>query len=402
MKKLSSVILIALLAVFLIPINTEAKTLSDLRKEVEEANADLENKNNQIAANDAEVAEIKKKIADIESQISEIESETGVLEQEIEESNNEIAEKSEQSKSLFQYLQVSEGENAYLEYIFGATDVTDMVYRMAIVEQLTEYNDKIMNELSQLVEENEQRKEELATKNKELEKLTDDLEAEQAKINAETAQIKDAMPSVEQQKKEDQKQIEYYESIGCGENENLNSCQIRHDRVVASSGGGSSSGGGAGNVMPPSASGFYRPMVSGYVTQNWMNAGHLGIDLSNTNKTIEIYPIATGVVFAKYYDDYGALVLKIRHYVNGSYIYSTYAHLSAWYVNVGDIVTPDTVIGRMGNTGYSFGAHLHLELTTCDWHAGGGCTWSTYQRSTINPRQYIGFPSGLRVWWNGR
>ena len=402
MKRLSSVILIALLAVFLIPINTEAKTLSDLRKEVEEANADLENKNNQIAANDAEVAEIKKKIADIESQISEIESETGVLEQEIEESNNEIAEKSEQSKSLFQYLQVSEGENAYLEYIFGATDVTDMVYRMAIVEQLTEYNDKIMNELSQLVEENEQRKEELATKNKELEKLTDDLEAEQAKINAETAQIKDAMPSVEQQKKEDQKQIEYYESIGCGENENLNSCQIRHDRVVASSGGGSSSGGGAGNVMPPSASGFYRPMVSGYVTQNWMNAGHLGIDLSNTNKTIEIYPIATGVVFAKYYDDYGALVLKIRHYVNGSYIYSTYAHLSAWYVNVGDIVTPDTVIGRMGNTGYSFGAHLHLELTTCDWHAGGGCTWSTYQRSTINPRQYIGFPSGLRVWWNGR
>ena len=400
MKRLSSVILIALLAVFLIPINTEAKTLSDLRKEVEEANADLENKNNQIAANDAEVAEIKKKIADIESQISEIESETGILEQEIEESNNEIAEKSEQSKSLFQYLQVSEGENAYLEYIFGATDVTDMVYRMAIVEQLTEYNDKIMNELSQLVEENEQRKEELATKNKELEKLTDDLEAEQAKINAETAQIKDAMPSVEQQKKEGQKQIEYYENIGCGENENLNSCQKRYDAAHTSS--GSSSIGGAGNIMPPSASGFYRPMVSGYVTQNWMNAGHLGIDLSNTNKTIEIYPIATGVVFAKYYDDYGALVLKIRHYVNGSYIYSTYAHLSAWYVNVGDIVTPDTVIGRMGDTGYSVGAHLHLELTTCDWHAGGGCTWSTYQRSTINPRQYIGLPSGLRVWWNGR
>ena len=47
MKRLSSVILIALLAVFLIPINIEAKTLSDLRKEVEEANADLENKNNQ-------------------------------------------------------------------------------------------------------------------------------------------------------------------------------------------------------------------------------------------------------------------------------------------------------------------------------------------------------------------
>src|SRR5699024_6917078 len=110
---------------------------------------------------------IQENIANIESQISEIENETAILEQEIEASNQEISEKSEQSKSLFQYLQVSEGENAYLEYIFGATDVTDMVYRMAIVEQLTEYNDQVMDELSQLVKENEQRKTELSKKNEE-------------------------------------------------------------------------------------------------------------------------------------------------------------------------------------------------------------------------------------------
>ena len=385
MKKISSVILLILLTIFIIPVNTNAKTLKQLEDEVNKFTADLESKNNQIAANDAEVAEIKQKIADYENQISEIKSETAVLEQEIEESNIEIAEKSEQSKSLFQYLQVSEGENAYVEYIFGATDVTDMVYRMAIVEQLTEYNDQVMDYLTKLIEDNKQRKEELAAKNTELEKLTDELEAEQSKINAETAAIRDAMPSVEKQKEEAEKQLAYYKKLGCGENEDITSCEMRVN----------------GNSVP-SASGFYRPMVSGYVTQNWMNAGHLGIDLSNTNKTIEIYPVASGVVFAKYYDTYGALVLKIRHNVNGRYIYSTYAHLSAWYVNVGDVVTPDTVIGRMGNTGYSFGAHLHLELTTCDWHAGGGCTWATYQKSTINPRQYIGFPSGLRVWWNGR
>ncbi len=385
MKKISSVILLILLTIFIIPVNTNAKTLKQLEDEVNKFTADLESKNNQIAANDAEVAEIKQKIADYENQISEIKSETAVLEQEIEESNIEIAEKSEQSKSLFQYLQVSEGENAYVEYIFGATDVTDMVYRMAIVEQLTEYNDQVMDDLTKLIEDNKQRKEELAAKNTELEKLTDELEAEQSKINAETAAIRDAMPSVEKQKEEAEKQLAYYKKLGCGENEDITSCEMRVN----------------GNSVP-SASGFYRPMVSGYVTQNWMNAGHLGIDLSNTNKTIEIYPVASGVVFAKYYDTYGALVLKIRHNVNGRYIYSTYAHLSAWYVNVGDVVTPDTVIGRMGNTGYSFGAHLHLELTTCDWHAGGGCTWATYQKSTINPRQYIGFPSGLRVWWNGR
>ncbi len=399
MKKLIYLFLIVILTVFIVPINTHAQTLSELRQEVEEFTADLESKNNQIVANDAEVAEIQENIANIEKQISEIESETATLEEEIEECNLEIEEKSEQSKSLFQYLQISEGENAYLEYIFGATSVTDMVYRMAIVEQLTEYNDQIMDELTILVEENEERKEELANKNKELEDLTAELEEEQAKINEETAAIKDAMPSIEEQKEEALEQIEYYESIGCSDDEELTACQIRYDQAQANS---NSSGSSSGNVMPPSADGFYRPMVSGYVTQNWMNAGHLGIDLSNSDKTIEIYPIATGVVFAKYYDSYGALVLKIRHYVNGSYLYSTYAHLSAWYVNVGDVVTTDTVIGRMGNTGYSTGAHLHLEITTCDWHAGGGCTWAQYQNSTVNPRNYIGFPSGTYNWWYSR
>ena len=395
-KKISSFLLIVLLTVFIIPINTNAKTIKQLEQEINSFTADLDNKKSQIATNDAEVKKIQENIANIESQISQIENETAILEQEIEASNREISEKSEQSKSLFQYLQVSEGENAYLEYIFGATDVTDMVYRMAIVEQLTEYNDQVMDELSALIEENETRKSELATKNAELEKLTTELEAEQEKINAETAQIKEAMPSVEQQLEEAEANLKYYKNLGCGENEDIYACQFRVEQA------NSSSSGGGGYV--PSASGFYRPMVSGYVTQNYGNAGHMGIDLSNTNKTIEIYPIATGVVFAKYYDDYGALVIKIRHNVNGRYLYSTYAHLSSWYVNVGDTVTPDTVIGRMGNTGYSFGAHLHLEVTTCDWHAGGGCSWSVYQRSTIDPRQYVGFPAltSPRTWWYSR
>lgn len=81
MKKISSVILLILLAVFIIPVNTNAKTLKQLEDEVNKFTADLESKNNQIVANDAEVAEIKKKIADYENQISSIKSETEVLEQ---------------------------------------------------------------------------------------------------------------------------------------------------------------------------------------------------------------------------------------------------------------------------------------------------------------------------------
>ena len=66
-------------------------------------------------------------------------------------------------------------------------------------------------------------------------------------------------------------------------------------------------------------------------------------------------------------------------------------------------VTTNTMIGRMGNTGCSTAAHLHLEITSCDWNAGGGCSsYRAYEKSSINPRQYIGFPSGLRSWWTER
>ncbi|HIT37431.1 MAG TPA: peptidoglycan DD-metalloendopeptidase family protein [Candidatus Onthousia faecipullorum] len=405
MKKVMPALLIFLLTIFLVPINTNAKTLKELEEEVTKFTNELQSKNNQIAANDAEVAEIEERIKSIQSQIKEITNETTILESEIAESNQEIARKSEESKSLFQYIQVSEGENAYLEYIFGATSVTDMVYRMAIVEQLTEYNDKVMKELTELVEENEARKEELAKKNKELEELTDELEQEQEKINADSAAIRETMPSVEEQLKSAKENLQYYKNLGCGLNEDIYACQYRVEQA-------NNSGSSGGYV--PSAAGFYKPMESGYVTQNWMNNGHLGIDLSNSNKTIEVHPIATGTVFKIYYDNcswsncsYGcngrARVVKIRHNVNGRYIYSTYAHLSSFGdIEEGQVVTPDTVIGRMGNTGCSTGPHLHLEITTCDWHSGGGCTWATYKKSTINPRTYIGFPSGLRVWWYGR
>ncbi len=390
--------LVFLFVIFCSPFMVQAKTISEFEAEVEKFTKDLEEKQNQINLNDQEVAKIEENIKNIQSQISSLESEMSTLEDEIARSNQEIEQKSQESKELFQYLQISEGENAYMEYIFGATDITDMVYRMAIVEQLTEYNNQVMEELAQLVEQNKTRKDELDKKQVELESLTEELESEQDRINADSQAIREAMPSVEQQLKEAKENLEYYQSLGCGATEDIVSCQVRYDRAHASS----SSGSGSNMILPPSVSGFYRPMESGYVTQNWMNAGHLGMDMSNTDKTIEIHPIATGVVFKKYYDNAGALVLKIRHNVNGTYLYSTYAHLSAWYVNEGDLVTPDTVIGRMGNTGYSFGAHLHLEITTCDWNRGGGCTWYEYQNSTINPRQYIGFPSSLRVWWYGR
>ena len=359
MKKkiiVSILIIIIVFTTIALPVETQAQTIREFESEVERYTKELEDKKSKIAKNDAEVAEIKRKIASIENQITEAEKEITALEEEIDKSNKELQEKTEESKKIIEYYQISNGDNAYLEYAFGASSITDMIYRMSIVEQLTEYNDKIMKELEALIEKNEQQKIELNKKKENLKNLKNELQSEKERIDADTANLKAGMPGLEEQIRSAKAQISSLKSMGCGQDESVSACVFR---VQQSSGG---------NASLPSTNGFFRPISYGYMTQG-------------------------------YYDNAGALVIKIRHNVGGSYIYSTYAHLRAWYVNINQYVTENTVIGLMGSTGNSTGPHLHLEITTCDWKSiGGGCTWAQYQRSTINPTRYVMLPSR----WNNR
>lgn len=56
--------------------------------------------------------------------------------------------------------------------------------------------------------------------------------------------------------------------------------------------------------------------------------------------------------------------LVIDHgFIDGHQIWSLYAHmLNAPALNVGDPVTGGEIIGQIGNTGFSNGAHLHFEI----------------------------------------
>ena len=380
-KKLSIFLFIFIIGIaFIIPKSTNAQTIQQFEDEVAKYTAQLQAKKNAIAKNDQEVAEIEEKIKSIQSEIKTLQQEITNLQAEIDKANIEIEKKTAQSKKLIEYYQVSNGENSYLEYVFGATSITDMIYRMSVVEQLTEYNDNLMKELQNLIEQNKIRQTELDQKQKDLNAKQKELEEEQAKIEKDTAAIKESMPSVEQQIKSAQANVKYYKALGCGQNEDILQCQYRIEQARSSSSGGSSGGGSI-----PSTNGFYRPMEYGYVTQGYGGyGGHLGVDLSSSNKSIPIYPIANGQVFFKGYDCYGALVVKIKHNYNGRYIYSTYAHMRSFgNISKGQYISYATSIGNMGSTGWSTGPHLHLEITTCDWNAGGGCSYATYKRSTI-------------------
>ena len=98
---------------------------------------------------------------------------------------------------------------------------------------------------------------------------------------------------------------------------------------------------------------------------------HYGLDLAQPTGE-PIYAAFDGVVrISKYNRSYGNLV--IIHHANGLETY--YAHMSKREVVAGQYVKSGEQIGLCGNTGRSFGSHLHFEIR--------------YMGNAINPENVI-------------
>lgn len=85
---------------------------------------------------------------------------------------------------------------------------------------------------------------------------------------------------------------------------------------------------------------------------------HKGIDIPAPNGTAIKAAAAGTVVTAAKHSSYGNYVI-ISH--GGGYA-TLYAHCSKLYVTAGETVSQGQTIAAVGNTGYSFGNHLHFEV----------------------------------------
>ncbi len=88
---------------------------------------------------------------------------------------------------------------------------------------------------------------------------------------------------------------------------------------------------------------------------------HHGLDISGANAAGSLVVAAAGGTVVEAGWNTGGLgnYVQIDH---GNGIETLYAHMqnNSLMVSVGDVVTKGQALGRVGNTGYSFGAHLHF------------------------------------------
>lgn len=391
MNKKILVFLLLLSLAFAINISTvEAKTLQDMYNELSSLKSKLATANSNKKLTEEEINTLKKEITTITANISKTQSDIKKASNDIIESQNKIEEKKEECNQMLQVLQLSSNENTYLEYIFEADSYTELVYRYAIVSQLTDYNNGIMDELTSLIEELENKKKDLATTQANLEKEQANLSDKLSTLNANLDELTEEGTDIEDDIEYLEKQIKYYkDTLGCSMNQEVTTC-VKNSNI------------NSGTTI--NAKGWKAPLQKGCVTSEYVGygerldysgptSGHHAIDLACNPEGTPVYAAAPGIVARIVYrSSCGGNQVYIYHTVNGTNYTTVYMHLLSYSVSVNQLVTENTVIGYVGGgststyDGCTTGAHLHFGLAS-GWHATGFNSYS------FNPRNIFKFPS---------
>lgn len=383
-----------LIANFYIPsqvIAEESKTFGQVKKELADFKKQYEDNKLQQQLTEEERKQIKQNIKNTEQAIIDNQEEIVNLKMEIEKLNENIATKEKEIEDILTFYQISSGESAYLEYAFGAKTFTDFIYRTAISEQLTSYNNSLVEQYKKDIEESKKKTEELNLKIKQLEAKQVSLNEQLIKIGNDLEGLADDALTIETQIQLAEDLISTFTQMGCKDDETLEAC--------------------AKNTIPLDT-GFSRPLETGYVSgyTGWRCVleycdFHHGLDMSASGANYidyPVYPIANGVVIAAYTAHVnGGRKVYIQHNINGKLYISAYWHLRRVDVEKGQVVTKNTQIGIMGGNEswdeWSRGTHLHLEISTSNFDVN---SFYSYRSGWLQPEKEINLPPKYVTWYN--
>lgn len=374
----------AVLCIFMLSTNVYAANGNTSLKDLKDKLAEYQNKANSIKnEKDKVVNQIKsleKEINNVAKDIDECEEKIAEATKKIEQLGKQIDNKQLEIDNLMNFEQISSGDNVYLEYIFYANSFVDFIYRVSVVEQLSKYNDGLIDEMNALIKENKKTKETLNKKidqnEKNIIKLNSTLKKSNLSLDDLVDDHKDAEADLLASKKEVEAYEKIYKQLGCDEKKSITDC-----------------------MSVPYADKLSRPLVKASVTSNFglryhptlhYYRMHNGIDLGVSMGT-KVYASAAGIVTKitrvanpnKKNSSCGGNVVYVRHSIGGKEYTTVYMHLHTINVKLNEFVTLNSVIGTSGGgESYDYcttGPHLHFGVV--------------YSGNYVNPRNYIKFPS---------
>ncbi|MBM7690942.1 peptidoglycan hydrolase CwlO-like protein [Peribacillus deserti] len=400
-------------------------SITQAEKQIESLQGKQVNLEEEIKKIDTTITSTNEKITAKVDEIHKTENEIKQLNQEIAILKERIKKRNELLKNRARSFQESGGNVDYLEVLFGSSDFGDFIDRVGAVAT-------IMDADQELIKEHEQDKKDLeekqtAVKNKlaNLKNMLSDLQAMKADLTKQKAEKDRLMAQLAKKEKQIadekmnlQEEAEILASQGSAiqkaidlEKKHQAALQAARERAAqeaaerqkAAARAAASAAPATKHTVPKSAavqqapvrqstparavssSNFVKPSAGmltspfGYRT-NPSPGFHYGVDIAQGG-SVPVVSAADGVVTRAYYSDsYGNVVL-VSHSINGQVFTTVYAHLNSMSVSSGQVVAQGQQVGYMGNTGQSFGQHLHFELHKGEWNAA--------KSNAVNPASYI-------------
>ena len=384
-------------------IDANNSSAANNKKTREQLNSEVENLQQQIDIYNEKISALDKQIDDKNAVINKYNDEIDALNNEIDETNKEIEGLDKKIDEAYDLLKerlrasYMAGETSTLEMLMGASDYESFLTRLELLSSVARHDEELIDGLEDSIEELNELVASLDVKKQQQEEKKAAIETQRNEIQAVKTEQVEARNSLDQKQSQIESKVQSINNIlkkldnssaeYRAQQEQIRAAQAAYDAAKAggmSSGSGSlGSGGGTSSIgsYPVSSKGMICPLQYGnvYVSQLYGHNGHKGVDLctrgSGSTMGKEIRAAASGTVStAEYHYSWGNNV-----YINhGNGVYTRYAHCSRMIVSPGQHVQQGQVIAYVGNTGNSFGAHLHFEV----WING----------SRINPEPYFNLP----------
>lgn len=304
------------------------------------------------------------KIQTAEAMIADLDSQIEAKEAQIEETEKRIEAQREAFLNRMAALH-EDGNASYLELVLGSTDIATLLTKVDYVNSMMEYDKKVIGDLTSSKEELAKTVESLEASRKAQEDAKALLEEERSYNESLASESESIIAQLEGDNAEWQAQ---YDSAVAAEAQ-LDAELQEYIREMQSANQNNpvfepGSVDDSGQLYVGGEFAWPLPVGVGYISSNFgsrtlngVSDYHAATDIAAPQGT-QIFASNGGIVLrAEWHDSYGYYVL-IDH---GDGISTLYAHMSLLNASAGQTVAQGQVIGYVGNTGYSFGAHLHFE-----------------------------------------
>ncbi len=323
-----------------------------LKAQYNAATKDLSDQQTAVNLLYAQIETYQKELDTLNSLMEEYTALATAKEKEIDALNEQMNKNFELFKERLVFAQES-GNMSYIDFILGSSDLSDIISRSEVINDMLEYDRKIIESLLADRESIEKAKEEIELALQNCREKQSEYDAIVVELKAKQAEAEEKLSKLKQDSEE-------AKTLLARANADKARIENELDVVVKKIAAESEVQFQGGTFSWPLPLSFPGAISRGWIEKDG-KVTHSGVDIhvygwANNGKIPALAVAAGKVVRRGYYSDWGNLIV-VDH--GGGYL-TYYAHLDSFAVSVGQKVTQGQQVGKIGSTGRSTGPHLHL------------------------------------------